>query len=843
MSPFDAKRACGCAARCTRTRRTPTASWRRRCSCATTSGPATTCSRSPTTGCEPRRPRPNEAARHPVDRAERPRARPAERRARARAWGSTADPVIPELDFAPLAGGRRLDRRERRSPLSRPHLLERPAHRAVGGLRGPPRHRGVEHGLRARARTRRFVDALGRGARARTATSSRSRPTTRIIPATTAASPGRGCAPPKKSQEAVLDALRTGLVLRLDRARDIDDVELTDGDVTVRCSPAASVTLYTGPRARRARERGPARLSEQRPDPRARRRRPDHRRPARAAVPTAVRTHRGGSQPTARKPGRTHCGPRRRSRRAARRAPVRPARDRRRDHRRRASPRRRARTGSTVALVDRGDFASATSSASSKLIHGGLRYLQMGDIRLVREAHEERRALMNVVAPHLVHRLPFVFPLYDDGPHRPWFVRTGVLLYSALARAKLNGRVSEARALRLVPQLRTEGLHSSALYADAWTNDGRLTLANVRAAADRGAVVLNYAEVVAIDGDGAEVTRRRRDRRACRRARSSTRRGRGSTACAGSRTRRRAASIRLSQGRAPDRRRRRGLERGDDDPARQGARQLCDSRGRASCCSGRPTRCTKASPRTARVTDDDIRTVLDEAAVGVDGLGEVRASFCGLRVLPGRAGRRPRTRAARPSTRTAAHGMLSVAGGKLTTYRRIALDALDQLGVRNLDRKPRPLPGATGLELGRRGPSSSTRQRAATSCTSTGRSRTEVLAPAVDDPSLLEPIVAGPPRPARAGALRTRARMGAHRRGRAAPPHDRLARGAKVELLNGGSHDTSVRQPASPKREPECREVSTRRSSGPCTMRVRIRFGSASPAALSCDARGRLFRL
>ena len=161
--------------------------------------------------------------------------------------------------------------------------------------------------------------------------------------------------------------------------------------------------------------------------------------------------------------------------------------------------------GLKVALVERGDFASATSSASSKLIHGGLRYLQMGDVRLVREAHQERRALMTVVAPHLVHRLPFVFPLYDNGPHRPWFVRTGVLLYSALTRAKLNGRVSETRALRLVPQLRTEGLHSSALYADAWTNDSRLTLANVRAAADRGASVLNYAEVVAIRPDGADV--------------------------------------------------------------------------------------------------------------------------------------------------------------------------------------------------------------------------------------------------------------------------------------------------------------------------------------------------
>jgi glycerol-3-phosphate dehydrogenase len=63
--------------------------------------------------------------------------------------------------------------------------------------------------------------------------------------------------------------------------------------------------------------------------------------------------------------------------------------------------------GLAVALVDRGDFASATSSGSSKLIHGGLRYLQMGDIGLVREAHQERRYLMNVVAPHLVERLPF----------------------------------------------------------------------------------------------------------------------------------------------------------------------------------------------------------------------------------------------------------------------------------------------------------------------------------------------------------------------------------------------------------------------------------------------------
>ncbi len=147
--------------------------------------------------------------------------------------------------------------------------------------------------------------------------------------------------------------------------------------------------------------------------------------------------------------------------------------------------------GLEVALVDKGDFAGATSSASSKLIHGGLRYLRLGDVGLVREAHQERRVLMNVVAPHLVRRLPFLFPLYEDGPYRPWFVQSGILVYSTLARARLNGLVPVERAKKMVPQLRDGRLRSCALYADAWTNDARLTLANIRAAADRGATVLN----------------------------------------------------------------------------------------------------------------------------------------------------------------------------------------------------------------------------------------------------------------------------------------------------------------------------------------------------------------
>jgi len=273
-----------------------------------------------------------------------------------------------------------------------------------------------------------------------------------------------------------------------------------------------------------------------------------------------------------------------------------------------------------------------------------LRYLQMGDIRLVREAHEERRALMNVVAPHLVHRLPFVFPLYAHGPHRPWFVRTGVLLYSALARAKLNGRVSEKRALRLVPQLRTEGLHSCALYADAWTNDGRLTLANVRAAADRGAVVANYANVVAVHDRGAEVTVD--EQTVAVRARSivnatgpwldQVRRLEDPSA---------AASIRLSKGVHLI------VDGGEDWSA---AVTIPHDKVRVSfvipwegkLLLGTTDTLHEGEPEEARVTEDDVRTVLEEASVAVDGIGPVRASFCGLARAAG-GPRRDRERAPR----------------------------------------------------------------------------------------------------------------------------------------------------------------------------------------------------
>jgi glycerol-3-phosphate dehydrogenase len=397
--------------------------------------------------------------------------------------------------------------------------------------------------------------------------------------------------------------------------------------------------------------------------------------------------------------------------------------------------------GLDVALVDRADFASATSSGSSKLVHGGLRYLQMGDVRLVREAHQERRYLMTVVAPHLVERLPFLFPLYDDGPHRPIVVRTGVLVYSALARARLNGRISEQRALRLVPQLKTGGLHSSALYADARTNDGRLTIENVLAAAGRGAVALNYAAVTEVHEDGADV---RVDGQHVRVRASRVVNATGPWLDHLRRLEDPAAtpSIRLSKGVHVL------VDGGEDWGA---AVTIPQSKVRVSFAIpwegmillGTTDTLHEGAPEEATVTDDDVRTILDEAAVAVDGVGPVRASFHALRVLPGGPGQTANARRETVFTRGPS-GMLSVAGGKLTTYRRIALDALDQLGVRNLDRMPRPLPGAIGLakvdwpvEL-----EPATRRHLLHLY---GSRAADVVRPALDDPALLAQIVPGRP--------------------------------------------------------------------------------------------------
>src|SRR5436190_19932258 len=125
--------------------------------------------------------------------------------------------------------------------------------------------------------------------------------------------------------------------------------------------------------------------------------------------------------------------------------------------------------GFRVALIDKGDFASGTSSVSSKLIHGGLRYLEHGGYHLVYEALHERRLLLNN-APHLVRPLRFVLPYYEASRMPPWKWRTGLALYDLLAgRSNIRrSRPLDVRRLRKeFPGLRTQGLQGGAEYFDA----------------------------------------------------------------------------------------------------------------------------------------------------------------------------------------------------------------------------------------------------------------------------------------------------------------------------------------------------------------------------------------
>src|ERR1700754_4570533 len=124
-----------------------------------------------------------------------------------------------------------------------------------------------------------------------------------------------------------------------------------------------------------------------------------------------------------------------------------------------------AQSGLRVALEDAGDFAGATSSASSKLLHGGLRYLQTGAVRLVAENHLERRAVARQVAPHLARPLTFYLPVYRGGPHGAAKLGAGVFAYSALsAFGDGVGRlISPARAAQAVPELHTDRLRAVAV--------------------------------------------------------------------------------------------------------------------------------------------------------------------------------------------------------------------------------------------------------------------------------------------------------------------------------------------------------------------------------------------
>src|SRR3569833_2230418 len=140
--------------------------------------------------------------------------------------------------------------------------------------------------------------------------------------------------------------------------------------------------------------------------------------------------------------------------------------------------------GLSVALVDKNDFASGTSSRSSRLVHGGVRYLEHGHVHLVFESSAERHRLLRL-APHLVRPLAFTWPVYSGARIPRWKLGAGLLLYDALAlfrNVERHKRLSRSAVLAREPMLSSDGLRGGAAYYDASTDDARLTLANSIAA-------------------------------------------------------------------------------------------------------------------------------------------------------------------------------------------------------------------------------------------------------------------------------------------------------------------------------------------------------------------------
>jgi glycerol-3-phosphate dehydrogenase len=155
--------------------------------------------------------------------------------------------------------------------------------------------------------------------------------------------------------------------------------------------------------------------------------------------------------------------------------------------------------GLRIGLVEQHDFAFGTSSRSSRLLHGGLRYLAQGRIRQVRHASREKM-ILHRIAPHLAQPLPFVFPTYRDHPEWPlWQLKIGVKLYDLLCGGHNLGNsswLSPGQLLEKHPGLRREMLTGAVRYYDALTNDARLVVDSLRSAARNGALVLNYARFI-----------------------------------------------------------------------------------------------------------------------------------------------------------------------------------------------------------------------------------------------------------------------------------------------------------------------------------------------------------
>jgi glycerol-3-phosphate dehydrogenase len=382
--------------------------------------------------------------------------------------------------------------------------------------------------------------------------------------------------------------------------------------------------------------------------------------------------------------------------------------------------------GLSVALFEKNDYGSGTSSKSSKLVHGGLRYLEHGEIGLVFESVSERR-IQTRVAPHLVRPLPFLVPIYRGVRPGLEIMNVGLWIYDSLAlfRApKLHRTFRGApAALELEPKLRTEGLRGALEYYDCATDDARLVLENVLDAVALGAACHSYTEVTRLVRDGERVTGVAVRDRLTGEAREVA--CRAVVLAAGAWTDEVIRRFEIPIERALLRR-----TKGVHVVVPRDRLPLARAITLISPIDGRVMFAIPWRERTVLgTTDTDFAGTADEVAADADDVKYLCDSgngyFPGANLVPGDviatwAGLRPliASNEADESAVSREHevfarrdGLVIIAGGKLTTYRRMARQAVDEtlkllvelgdtdgLEPTRASTKARPLPGAVAVE-------------------------------------------------------------------------------------------------------------------------------------------------
>jgi glycerol-3-phosphate dehydrogenase len=345
--------------------------------------------------------------------------------------------------------------------------------------------------------------------------------------------------------------------------------------------------------------------------------------------------------------------------------------------------------GLSVALVEKVDFASGTSGRSSKLVHGGVRYLAYGDVALVRESANERRVLGSI-APHLVHPLPFVFPLFK-GDSKAKF-RVGFVMFDKLAGSAPHQRhraLGPAEIRERAAALR-DPLTGGFLFMEYITDDARLTLENAVSAAANGALVANHAAVAGFVVEGGRLVGAR-----VRDELDGTVREVRAAAVVNATGPWAEETIALGDSPAPKHvLPSKGIHllfRADRLPL-EGAVALKSPSGREGFAIRRwdyvyvgtsdvAHEGSLDGPVADRAAFDDVLAMTRDCFPSLDlGEGDVVSTWAGLRPLIAEEGKAPRDTSRHDEVWRSPEGLLSIVGGKLTTYRRMGERVMEHVG-------------------------------------------------------------------------------------------------------------------------------------------------------------------